>query len=107
MTLIFFDVNIEGTRVVINSRMVRGRETFVTISLYSAHSGHFPLHGQSLAVNAEFVCDFPASISTPSPKQRRPGRVENPPGEWQGGSHFVAFVKGLPALPFLWCRRDL
>ena len=60
MTLIFFDVNIEGTRVVINSRMVRGRETFVTISLYSAHSGHFPLHGQSLAVNAEFVCDFPA-----------------------------------------------
>ena len=47
------------------------------------------------------------SISTPSPKQRRPGRVENPPGEWQGGSHFVAFVKGLPALPFLWCRRDL
>lgn len=60
MTLIFFDMNIEGTRVVINSRMVRGRETFVTISLYCAHSGHFPLHGQSLAVNAEFVCDFPA-----------------------------------------------
>ena len=60
MTLIFFDVNIEGTRVVISSHMFRGRKTFVEISLYSVLSGYFPLHGQSLAVIAEFVCDFPA-----------------------------------------------